>query len=333
MVPQISVVIATYNRGALLRQTLDGLQAQQYGAGDEVIVVDNASTDDTAQVISRAAARFPVPLRHHREATPGKTAALRTGLEAARGEVLALTDDDVLVDRGWISTIRQIFEDPSMALVGGRVDPMWERPAPRWLRVEQDGRYGRMSSPLALLHYGAAQDLGARTAVGANMAVRRTALDALGGFSNHLGRMRGTLLCGEDHDLCRRAVAAGLHCEYRPELRVRHWVPAERTQLGYFLRWFFWSGVTSVKLGDGALPAGTQNGPLIPRYLVWRVVTAATAGVREGMAARPAAAAERLMDIAFAAGFVTERVKGRLRRRRARLPQPQALPGRSTGAS
>ena len=91
-----------------------------------------------------------------------------------------------------------------------------------------------MSSPLALLHYGEAQDLGRRTAVGANMAVRRSVFEALGGFAPHLGKRRGTLLGGEDHDFCQRAVAAGYRCEYRPELRVRHWVPAERTRLPLF---------------------------------------------------------------------------------------------------
>jgi cellulose synthase/poly-beta-1,6-N-acetylglucosamine synthase-like glycosyltransferase len=74
-----------------------------------------------------------------------------------------------------------------------------------------------MASPLALLHYGEAQELGIRSALGANMIVRRTVLDALGGFDPHFGRRSGTLLSGEDHDFCERAVAAGYRCEYRPE--------------------------------------------------------------------------------------------------------------------
>ena len=60
---------------------------------------------------------------------------------AAHGSILALTDDDVLVADDWIPTIREIFTDPSIALVGGRVEPNWERPAPRWLRIERNGHF------------------------------------------------------------------------------------------------------------------------------------------------------------------------------------------------
>ena len=161
----------------------------------------------------------------------------------------------------WIETIRCLFRDPSLALVGGRVDPNWQRPAPAWLEVEQNGKYTAMTSPLALLHYGEAQDLGGHTAVGANMAVRRSLFEVLGGFATHLGKKRGTLLGGEDHDFCQRAVVAGYRCEYRPELRVRHWVPAERTRFRYFLRWFFWSGITHAVIDRAQDSEATMQSP------------------------------------------------------------------------
>ena len=253
----ISVVVATYNRAALLHDALIRLRDQQYEAGDEVIVVDNACTDATPEVIARVAHEFPVPLHRLCEAMPGKSAALNAGLAAARGDILAVTDDDVWVDANWIATMREIFRNPSTALVGGRVDPRWERKAPRWLRVEDAGAYGPMSSPLALLHYGEAQELGVRTALGSNMIIRRSVLDALGGFDPSLSRRPGTLLGGEDHEFCQRAVAAGYRCEYRPELRVQHWVPAERTRLRYYVRWFFWSGITEAML-DSTHPTGSR---------------------------------------------------------------------------
>ena len=231
----ISVVIATYNRAALLESTLAELGRQAFEPGDEVIVVDNASTDRTPDVIARAIEKLPVRIRHLREATPGKTPAMNRRIAVARGDILALTDDDVFLGADWVATLRSVFANRSIALVGGRINPRWERPAPRWLNIEQPDGYGHMASPLALLHYGGPQPLGARTALGANMAVRRSVLHSLGGFARHLGRQRGTLLCGEDHNLCQRAVAAGYRCEYRPELRVEHWVPADRTRMSYFL--------------------------------------------------------------------------------------------------
>src|SRR5262245_30025795 len=114
----ISVVIATYNRAPLLEAALDRLSRQSFTAGDEIIVVDNGSTDATADVIARASARAAIPLHAVRETTPGKTPALNAGLVIARGDLLALTDDDVLVADDWVPVMRRIFEDRAVALVG-----------------------------------------------------------------------------------------------------------------------------------------------------------------------------------------------------------------------
>lgn len=310
----ISIVITTYNRARLLENTLGQLRVQRYEPGDEVIIVDNASSDDTAAVAARAAEGFPVPLLVIRESTPGKSPALNAGVAASKGDVLALTDDDVMVADDWVPTIRRLFSDPSIELVGGRVDPLWERPAPRWLRVQTNGRYGKMASPLALLHYGEAQELGARTAVGANLAMRRSVYDSLNGFAAHLGRVRGTLLCGEDHDFCQRAVAAGHRSEYRPELRVRHWVPADRARLRYYVRWFFWSGVTNAIL---TTDASSGREAVVPRYLVRRVLMAPLCGGWYLAAGRIPDAAAQLFDAAFALGYIGQNIRSRRQAGRA----------------
>jgi hypothetical protein len=153
---------------------------------------------------------------------------------------------------------------------------------------------------MALLHYGEENELVHRTAVGANLAVRRDVLDALGGMRADLGRLRGTLLSGEDHDLCQRAVAAGLRCEYRPELRVRHWVPAERTRLRYFLRWFFWCGVTHALLET---PAAAR------RHFAKQLILSSLGAVGHLITGAPGKAVADAMDAAFAAGYLVQRMK------------------------
>ena len=306
----VTVLIATHNRAALLRSTLEQLSTQRFLPGDEIIVVDNASTDETADVIARMSEHFPVPLHRRYDDASGKASALNAATRFAHGDVLALTDDDVLVSENWIEIIRNLFADPLISLVGGRVDPQWQSPAPVWLEVEQDGTYGPMSSPLALLHYGEAQQLGNRTAVGANMAVRRSVFEELGGFAPHLGKKRGTLLCGEDHDLTQRAISAGYRCEYRPELRVRHWVPVERTRLGYFLRWFYWSGITNAVIETTSSNRARRTSAS-PLHLLRRIVGGALSAGVQAVTGRGRTAAARAMDAAFALGYLTIRVGGR----------------------
>ena len=133
-------------------------------------------------------------------------------------------------------------------------------------------------------------------------------LHSLGGFALHLGRQRGTLLCGEDHDLCQRAVAAGYRCEYRPELRVEHWVPADRTRMSYFLRWFFWSGVTDGVLRTSDPDGHKAAGKTVRHYLLRRLLTAPVVALGHTMTGRTADAAEQAMDAAFAVGYITQRM-------------------------
>jgi glucosyl-dolichyl phosphate glucuronosyltransferase len=322
----ISVVIATFNRGTLLAECLAHLARQPFAAGDEVIVVDNGSIDETPRVIEAARTRFTVPLHHLCEPAPGKSRAVARAVTVASGDVLAFTDDDVNVDARWLDAMRAAMRDEDVALAGGPVAPRWETPPPRWLqrsapafaesfgasvvaRCASEGgsfsgeRYGRLASPLALLHYGPAPlDLGPRTVLGANMAVRRSAFVQVGGFAPHLGKLRGTLLSGEDRELCRLVQAAGMRAVYAPDALVHHFVPAGRMRLSYYLSWFFWSGITVATL-DREQGAGARALFGLPLYSIKRaslgLVRAAGAALRGNVAA----VVDNALDVAFAAGY------------------------------
>jgi GT2 family glycosyltransferase len=324
--PTITVVIATYNRAELLSDCLESIREQPFEPGDEVIIVDNASTDETAAVIERFARGAPTQVLPLVETQPGKTPALAAGIARASGTILALTDDDVCVGRGWIGAIRRRFgADPELALLAGRIDPRWERPWPSWLVLGRE-RFGRLSAPLGLVHYGEAQPLGPRSALGGNVALRRDLLSELGGFATHLGRMRGTLMSGEDHEISQRIVTAGYRALYDPTLCVRHWVPAERMHLSYFLRWSFWAGVThSLMDAENGGRGMTSVETRVPRYLWKRAVMAAVQATTELVRGRGPSVVERMMDGAFAVGYISDRLSsGRLSLRTGRGPAPHA---------
>jgi glycosyltransferase involved in cell wall biosynthesis len=301
----ISVVIATFNRARLLAECLEHLTRQSFVEGDEVLVIDNGSTDETRSIVAAAAVDAPVPFRYLFEPVPGKSAALARGLDVAAGDILAFCDDDVNVAPTWLSAVRETMADPQVALMGGPVAARWERVPPSWLRGVANGR-GRLASPLALLNYGpGVVELGPRTVLGANMATRRQVVARIGGFAPHLGKLRGTLLTGEDHDFCRRAQQAGLRAIYQPTAIVYHWIPAERMRLAYYISWFYWSGVTHAALDHGQPVGRSIFG--VPLYLVRRAATSSVGAATSALTGDVCEAVERLVDVAFSVGYAAGR--------------------------
>ena len=252
----VSVLICTYNRARLLQQTLEALSAARSPDCDvDIVVIDNNSTDDTAAVISRAARQSRWPIHTALEPCQGKSFALNRGLALARGDILALTDDDVLPADDWLVRMVDRFRAPHTIFVFGKVLPRWEVPPPPELltTVARD-----IWGPLALVDYGDevveydAQSFGARRLpIGANLAIRRDAIDRVGGWRTDLGKVDNTLIAGEDHELCVRLYRAGLYSGiYDPAVAVHHFVPACRLRRSYFRQWFYWHGRTVARMDD-----------------------------------------------------------------------------------
>ena len=231
----VSVVLCTYNRAERLILALDALNRQRHGADYEAIVIDNNSTDHTAEVVRTAAERSGGRLRCVFERRQGLSYARNRGIEVARGSIVAFTDDDVRVGDDWVERIVRAFEaHPEVDYVGGRVMPHWLQPPPRWLTTAH-------WSPLALQDYGPEPLVSSRDRaiclVGANLAFRRSVFDYVGGFAPKLGRLKDGIGSTEDHDMQLRIWRAGMRGRYEPGLVAYADVTPDRMTKAYHRRW------------------------------------------------------------------------------------------------
>jgi len=241
-----SVVIPTFNRAAELQKTLASLANIKVFAPWEVLVVDNNSKDATRQVVYDASPNFPVELKYLFEPQAGRSAALNTGIKAARGTIVATTDDDVRFEVDWLQQAAAALEAQQCDFVGGKVLPIWGAPKPPWL----SDKGGPHWAVIALLDFGPETlEFGNRgEPLGVNLAFKREAFDRVGLWSNEVGRKAGTLLGQEVREWMLRARDAGLKGMYAPKMVVHHLIPRERLDKRYFRRWFYWHGVSRAML-------------------------------------------------------------------------------------
>jgi len=188
-IPDVSVVLPTYNRAAGLERAVESVLHQTADPHVyEVIVVDNNSTDGTGQVLDRLKARYPGQLRTVVERQQGVSHARNAGVAVALAPILAFFDDDVRVAPDWIETIIRVFRDnPDTEVVGGKVLPEWATPPPGWLTPAH-------WSPLALQDFGGRPMLmsarNPRGLISANLACRKRVFDRIGGFSPVFQRVK-----------------------------------------------------------------------------------------------------------------------------------------------
>jgi glycosyltransferase involved in cell wall biosynthesis len=198
----VSVIVPTYNRASTLPALLEALAEQDWPADRfEVIVVDDASTDDTATVIAAQRAWVPYRLHYYRKDHDGPAAARNHGVARARGRVLAFTDSDCVPQPGWLSSgVRDLAG--GAAIVCGPITPMGRR----FLEAQM--------APVS-------RDDGVYPT--ANLLVRRSAFERAGGFDEGFGVYPwGGLMGGEDTDLAWRIKRSGQRAVFSLGAAVGH---------------------------------------------------------------------------------------------------------------
>lgn len=221
-----SVVIPTVGRPRyvvdLVRSLLDGEVAP-----DEVIVVDNRPADPaTADALAVAFADEP-QVRYLAEPVAGASRARNAGLHAARGDLVAFLDDDVVADRTWLASVHEAWTaTPDVAAVTGLILPTELETHGQQL-VQAYGGFDKGFSRLVFdlgehrLDHPLYPYLVGAYGSGANAVFDRAAITALGGFDTRLGPGTPTK-AGEDIDVLLRTVLAGRAIVYEPSALVRH---------------------------------------------------------------------------------------------------------------
>lgn len=216
----VSVVVCTRDRPEALGRCLDSLRRGRVRPR-EIVVVDNASrTDATRDLV----AAMP-DVRYVREHRPGLSIARNTGVRETTGEIVAFTDDDVVVDPEWVSNLVPPFADARVMAVTGTVLPGELTTRAQRMAEERLWSFNREFRPRTFdaRYFARMRARGVpvwHVGAGANMAFRRDAFARVGPFDERLGA--GAAGCSEDSELWYRLLAEGWSCAYEPAAVVFH---------------------------------------------------------------------------------------------------------------
>jgi len=224
----------------------------------EVIIVDNNSKDKTRECVESYMPKFQGRLRYLLEPKQGKSFALNLGISQAKGEIIAFTDDDCILERDYLMNICHTFQKygQEVGILGGKILPKWSAGSyPDWLNeiliqpVELNNgipnvRKITFEGVLGILDYGDKEfiiDYGKenpekRKFYGANIAFRKEILQKYGGFSVDKA-------ITEDTEICTRIFRARVKGVYAPGVKIYHKIQNKNFTPGYYYNWWFFHGI------------------------------------------------------------------------------------------
>ena len=249
----LSVIVATRNRSRSLARLLNGLAEQTDAPLFEVIVGDNGSSDDTADVIESA--RKQLLIRSVYEECPGKSRALNAALKLARGKLILFTDDDVQPYPDWISKIfAASLQYPHVNIFGGRIDVNLDA-VPNWIKRS----HNLMRLLTCAHHHGDSDTLYSygQYPFGPNMAIRRNCIVSSNhAYPEHLGPGSNIPVGDESVFLLQFSPLNAMDRMFVPAACVKHEIEAENVNFFGALKRCYMAGQVSGMLGmSNATPA------------------------------------------------------------------------------
>lgn len=237
----VSILVCTFNGAERLPQTLAHLASQivPSNLNWEIIVVDNASTDNTIQVVKHEWSKYILPNVEFSlisEPRPGKINALELGTRHCKYEYFIICDDDNWLSKFYVQKTFDLLEsDQCIGAVGGQVIAVNDSGRlPEWFEQYKEGyavgQQGRARGDISSRGYVFGAGLGTRT------ALYREVYD---GFPSLLvGRQGEILSAGEDSEYCQRLLLKNYILFYEPTLTLKHYLPEFRLQTSYRERLF-----------------------------------------------------------------------------------------------
>jgi glycosyltransferase involved in cell wall biosynthesis len=251
--PPISVVISAFTEARWddLLRAVASVRAQTAPPLEVIVVIDGND-----RLLERARRRFagvPGVVVVENDVEPGLSGARNAGVVASRGDVIAFIDDDAVAEPEWLERLSAHYRNSLVLGVGGAIIPRWLTGRPRSFPSEFDWVVGCTYRGLP------ETTQPVRNLIGANMSLRRTVFEAVGGFRSDIGRIGTRPLGCEETELCLRATSrwpTGL-IVYEPLARVLHTVTPARGTWRYFLGRCYGEGLSKAVV---ARLAGSQDG-------------------------------------------------------------------------
>ena len=264
----LTVLIATHNGRRTLPTVLRAFSRLQTPAGGwKLVIVDNASTDETKEIIHSFVDRLPLTYRF--ESSKGKNAALNAGLPDVEGDLVVLTDDDVLPRTDWLVQIRRAADSHrSFAVFGGTVLPNWEVQPEAWILdwvpmgpvftiTDRSWKEGPISP---------------HSVYGPNMVLRAELFRAGYRFNVRIGPRGREYAMGSETELILRLAAAGFQAWHCKQAVVEHMIRESQMSRRWVLERARRYGRGQYRLCIHQQNISRKKWLGVPRYLIKEVV-------------------------------------------------------------
>ncbi len=281
---QLSIVICSYNRASYISDALDSLYKQTASLNAfETIIVDNNSTDNTAEVFSQwIAAHTNGSFTYITETNQGASFARNTGAAVAKGQWLCFMDDDAVATPNYVENILKHIETmPDVVGFGGRIIPKYIPAEPKWMSYYVSSLVGNFDyAPTACAFENGKYPLES------NMIVRKDVYDAIGGFNTALPGVVGTLrIGGEGKELFYKILDLGHTIYYDPAICVHHVVEVKKLTSEYMYR-----VASGIGRGEQTRTKAISNGAYIKKIIeyIFKLGAAVILGIKYALLGTPA---------------------------------------------